>query len=136
MVGQLIGQKVGRYRIDSLIGEGGMGSVLRGFDEMLQRDVAIKILAPQFVRRPNFRERFLQEARTAARLRHPDAATFADALARLVPVSEQHTTNDLFPAPAGTPPSSHIMTYVRDMNSEVLGCEKSSCSDLITPLTS
>lgn len=71
MVGQLIGQKVGRYRIDSLIGEGGMGSVLRSFDEMLQRDVAIKILAPQFVRRPNFRERFLQEARTAARLRHP-----------------------------------------------------------------
>lgn len=71
MVGQLIGQKVGRYRIDSLIGEGGMGSVLRGFDEMLQRDVAIKILSPQFVRRPNFRERFLQEARTAARLRHP-----------------------------------------------------------------
>ncbi|MGD2049995.1 MAG: FHA domain-containing serine/threonine-protein kinase, partial [Chloroflexota bacterium] len=71
MVGQLIGQRVGRYRIDSLIGEGGMGSVLRGFDEMLQRDVAIKILAPQFVRRPNFRERFLQEARTAARLRHP-----------------------------------------------------------------
>ncbi len=71
MVGQLIGQKVGRYRIDSLIGEGGMGSVLRGFDETLQRDVAIKILAPQFERRPNFRERFLQEARTAARLRHP-----------------------------------------------------------------
>jgi len=60
MVGQLIGQKVGRYRIGSLIGEGGMGFVLRGFDEMLQRDVAIKILDPQFVRRPNFRERFLQ----------------------------------------------------------------------------
>ena len=71
MVRQLIGQTVGRYRIEALIGEGGMGSVLRGFDEMLQRDVAVKILAPQFLRQPNFRDRFLQEARTAARLRHP-----------------------------------------------------------------
>ncbi len=67
----MIGHKLGRYRIASLIGAGGMGSVLKAFDETLQRDVAIKILAPQYTRQPNFRDRFLQEARTAARLRHP-----------------------------------------------------------------
>ncbi len=71
MIEQLIGQSLGRYRIQSLIGEGGMGSVLRGFDEALQRDVAIKLLSAHFMGQPNFRERFLQEARSAARLRHP-----------------------------------------------------------------
>jgi serine/threonine protein kinase/P pilus assembly chaperone PapD len=71
MFEQLIGQHLGRYRIDALIGEGGMGAVYHGFDATLQRPVAVKVLAPQFARQPSFRERFLQEARSAARLRHP-----------------------------------------------------------------
>ncbi len=67
----LIGRSLDRYKLVALLGEGGMGAVFKASDITLQRDVAIKILHPQFARRPAFRERFLQEARTAARLRHP-----------------------------------------------------------------
>ena len=67
---ELIGQTLNRYKIASLLGEGGMGAVFKAHDVTLQRDVAIKVMHPQFARQPNFRERFLQEARTAARLSH------------------------------------------------------------------
>ena len=66
----LVGQTVGHYQILALLGEGGMGAVYKAHDITLQRDVAIKVLHPQFVRREDFRERFLQEARTAARMNH------------------------------------------------------------------
>jgi len=71
MMKELIGQSLDRYQIVSLLGEGGMGAVFKARDITLQRDVAVKIMHPQFARRPDFRERFLQEARTAARLDHP-----------------------------------------------------------------
>ncbi len=68
---ELVGQSLDRYQIVSLLGEGGMGAVFKARDVTLQRDVAIKVMHSQFARRPNFQERFLQEARTAARLDHP-----------------------------------------------------------------
>ena len=68
---ELIGQSLDRYQLVSLLGEGGMGAVFKARDITLQRDVAIKIMHPQFARRPDFQERFLQEARTAARMSHP-----------------------------------------------------------------
>jgi serine/threonine protein kinase len=68
---ELVGQSLDRYKITSLLGEGGMGAVLKARDVTLQRDVAVKVMHPQFARRPDFRERFLQEARTAARLDNP-----------------------------------------------------------------
>ncbi len=68
---KLIGQSLGRYQLVSLLGEGGMGAVFKARDITLQRDVAIKVMHPQFANRPNFQERFLQEARTAARFDHP-----------------------------------------------------------------
>jgi eukaryotic-like serine/threonine-protein kinase len=67
----LVGQTLERYQILALLGEGGMGAVYKAHDITLQRDVAIKILHSQFARRADFRERFLLEARTAARLNHP-----------------------------------------------------------------
>ena len=67
----LVGQTLGNYRIDRLLGEGGMGAVYQAYDLSLQRDVAIKLIHPHFARQPNFRERFLQEARVMARLDHP-----------------------------------------------------------------
>ena len=67
---QLIGQTLDRYQILSLLGEGGMGAVYKGRDLTLQRDVAIKVMHAQFARQTDFQERFLQEARTAARLDH------------------------------------------------------------------
>jgi len=70
-VEHLIGQSLGRYQIVALLGEGGMGAVFRARDVTLLRDVAIKVMHPQFARRTDFQERFLQEARTAARLNHP-----------------------------------------------------------------
>jgi len=66
----LVGQILNRYKLLSLMGEGGMGSVYRGRDITLQRQVAIKVLHSQFARQLNFQDRFLQEARTAARLNH------------------------------------------------------------------
>ncbi len=67
---QLVGQNINRYRLVKLLGEGGMGAVFKAFDITLQREVAVKIMHAQFARRPDFQERFLQEARTAARLDH------------------------------------------------------------------
>lgn len=75
---RLIGQSLGRYKIVKLLGEGGMGAVFRATDVTLQRDVAIKIMHPHMARDANFRERFLQEARTAARLDHPSIVQVHD----------------------------------------------------------
>jgi serine/threonine protein kinase len=67
---ELIGQTLNRYLILSLIDVGGMGAVYKAQDTSLNREVAIKVLHAHFAQQPNFRERFLQEARTAARLDH------------------------------------------------------------------
>ena len=68
---RLVGQALGRYKLTKLLGEGGMGAVFQARDVTLQRDVAIKIMHPHLSNQPDFRERFLQEARTAAQLDHP-----------------------------------------------------------------
>ena len=63
-----IGQRLGRYRIEGLLGVGGMGAVYRAHDRMLQRTVAIKV--PDRTD-PDTRRSLLQEARLAASLSHP-----------------------------------------------------------------
>lgn len=68
---KLVGQSLSRYKLIKLLGEGGMGAVFQARDVTLQRDVAFKIMHPHLASQPDFRERFLQEARTAARLDHP-----------------------------------------------------------------
>ncbi len=75
---KLIGQTFNRYKLVKLLGEGGMGAVFKGFDVTLQRDVAVKIMHPHFARQPNFQERFLQEARTAAQIDHPGVVKVYD----------------------------------------------------------
>ena len=62
----------GRYSFDRMIGRGGMGTVYLAREVSLDRPVAIKILHPELASRPDQRERFLREARTAARLVHPN----------------------------------------------------------------
>jgi serine/threonine-protein kinase len=62
----------GRYSLDREIGRGGMGVVYLAREVRLDRLVAIKLLPPQFADQPALRERFLREARTAARLSHPN----------------------------------------------------------------
>jgi hypothetical protein len=69
----------GRYRVGELLGRGGMAEVYAGFDERLDRPVAIKLLRPEMAARPGVRERFEGEALAAARLSHPNVVAVYDA---------------------------------------------------------
>jgi len=67
-----------RYKILGHIGSGGMANVYRARDRNLQRDVAVKMLREDLIEDPSFRARFLQEARSAANLVHPNIVTIYD----------------------------------------------------------
>src|SRR5215468_3781218 len=60
-----------QYRIERLLGRGGMGAVYLAHELALDRDVAIKVLPPDLANTPQMKERFRREARIAARLNHP-----------------------------------------------------------------
>jgi xanthosine utilization system XapX-like protein len=62
---------IGRYSLERELGRGGMGVVYLAREVRLDRQVAIKLLPPDFSGNPTLRERFMREARTAARLSHP-----------------------------------------------------------------
>ena len=64
------GDKLGPYEVRSLIGVGGMGEVYKGFDPRLNREIAIKVLAPHLSMNAEVRERFQREAETIANLKH------------------------------------------------------------------
>ncbi|MEW5739203.1 MAG: serine/threonine-protein kinase [Myxococcota bacterium] len=75
----LIGKTLdGRYRIDAVLGQGGMGMVFRGVQTSMQRPVALKTLHPQLAMAPSFFERFRREAEIASRLHHPNIITIFD----------------------------------------------------------
>jgi len=69
------GDILGPYRIERLIGAGGMGEVYRAHDSRLERDVAIKVLTGYASSDPDARRRLLREARAAAALNHPHVCT-------------------------------------------------------------
>src|SRR5688500_16567960 len=69
------GATVGRYQIHSLLGSGGMGEVYRAADPMLGRQVALKVLRRELGNDPERLTRFLQEARAASALNHPNILT-------------------------------------------------------------
>ncbi len=75
MIGELI---AGRYGLEELVGKGGMSSVYRARDRLLERTVAIKILHEHYSRDDDYVERFRREARSAARLSHPNIVTVID----------------------------------------------------------
>jgi serine/threonine protein kinase/DNA-binding beta-propeller fold protein YncE len=66
------GSTVAGYRLDQMIGQGGMAVVYRAYDRRLQRRVALKILAPELARDKEFRLRFIRESRAAAAVDHPN----------------------------------------------------------------
>ncbi|HFD38551.1 MAG TPA: serine/threonine protein kinase [Anaerolineae bacterium] len=78
MIPNLVGSRLGKYEIRAEIGRGGMGTVYLGYDPLLDRKVAVKVLAPHLAWESDFVERFLREARSAARLRHPSIVTIYD----------------------------------------------------------
>ncbi|HYI10832.1 MAG TPA: serine/threonine-protein kinase [Thermoanaerobaculia bacterium] len=76
-----LGSRLGRIRIDALLGVGGMGSVYQGFDERLERPVAIKEIHAD-KRTATIRNRFLREARALSQLDHPNICRIYDVLER------------------------------------------------------
>jgi Protein kinase domain len=67
------------YRIESLVGRGGMGVVYRATDLSLERPVALKMTAPELAEDEHFRSRFLREPRLAASLDHPNVIPIYEA---------------------------------------------------------
>ena len=74
-VGQLLDEK---YRLEHLLGKGGMGAVYLATHLGTERYVALKLISPQFMRNNEFVERFKREARAAGRLRHPNVVDVTD----------------------------------------------------------
>ncbi len=72
MTNSFIGRTINnRYRLESLLGDGGMGAVYRAYDVNLDRQVALKVMHAHYARQEEFRNRLIREARTAAKLDHP-----------------------------------------------------------------
>src|SRR3954453_1475306 len=67
-----------RYELEELVGKGGMSTVYRARDRLLERTVAIKLLHEHYSRDEDYVERFRREARAAARLSHPNIVTVID----------------------------------------------------------
>jgi serine/threonine-protein kinase len=74
-IGTVLG---GRYRLIELLGQGGMATIYRARDGQLERDVAVKILRPEYGQDPDFFARFRQEAQSAASLNHPGVVAVYD----------------------------------------------------------
>jgi serine/threonine protein kinase/Tol biopolymer transport system component len=74
----MVGQTLLHYKIVEKIGEGGMGAVYRALDTHLDRHVAIKVLPPDKVSDPERKQRFIQEAKAASALRHPNIVVIHD----------------------------------------------------------
>ena len=69
---KMLDRSIGQYKITEFIASGGMADVYKAYDEGLDRNVALKVLFPQYSRDEEFIERFQREARSAASLRHPN----------------------------------------------------------------
>jgi len=74
-VGEVLDEK---YRLEKLLGQGGMGAVYLATHLGTERYVALKLIAPRFMRNDEFVERFKREARAAGRLRHPNVVDVTD----------------------------------------------------------
>ena len=74
-----LGSELFGYRLDALLGRGGMGVVYRAYDPRLKRNVALKLIAPELSGDARFRERFLAETELAASLEHPNVVPIHEA---------------------------------------------------------
>ena len=101
----LVGQQIDQYRIDALIGQGGMGAVYRAYDVHLARTVALKVTHAHLSEQKHFQERFMQEARAAARLKHPS----------IVDVYNFGTLRGMLYVVLAYVPDGSLGAYVRDL---------------------
>lgn len=77
--GALIGRTLdGRYAVQSRLAQGGMATVYRAWDNRLDRPVALKVIDPELARHPEYVARFIREAKSAARLSHPNIVAVYD----------------------------------------------------------
>ena len=74
----LVGKTIGNYKIETLLGTGGMGQVYRGVHQFLKVERAVKVMNPGVAADPTFQARFLQEAQAAAGLKHPNIVEVFD----------------------------------------------------------
>ncbi len=74
----MLGQQIRNYRIQSLLGTGGMGSVYLAIHTQLGRRIAIKVIHPALARNPVVRERFRNEAAALSHLQHPNIVNLYD----------------------------------------------------------
>jgi serine/threonine-protein kinase len=75
----LLGATVaGRYLVQRKLGEGGMGTVYLAMHTILEKSVALKVLHGEFARKPDLVERFMQEAKSASRIRHENVIDISD----------------------------------------------------------
>ena len=72
------GKIIANYRIDGLIGQGGMGTVYKAYDTRLEREVALKLMHPQIAVHQEFRQRLKTEAQTVMKLNHPSIVKIYD----------------------------------------------------------
>jgi Tol biopolymer transport system component len=115
----LLGRRVGVYQIEAWIGAGGMGEVYRARDTKLGRDVAIKVLPPEFTRSADRRVRFEREARLLAALNHPHIAQVygfeeSEEIAALVMELVAGDTLDTIIQPRGITPA-HALGLARQI---------------------
>lgn len=78
----VIGQRIGRFRIEALLGSGGMGEVYQGYDEILGREVALKVAGDKQRLTPLEKTRFFREARVLSHLDHPNICRIYDLVER------------------------------------------------------
>ncbi len=77
--GALIGRTLdGRYAVQSRLAQGGMATVYRAWDNRLDRPVALKVMDPELARHPEYVARFIREAKSAAKLSHPNIVAVYD----------------------------------------------------------
>jgi eukaryotic-like serine/threonine-protein kinase len=75
----VVGETIaGRYELEEVVGHGGMSTVYKAHDSLLERNVALKVLHQQYNEDDDFVERFKREARSAAQLQHPNIVTVID----------------------------------------------------------
>src|SRR5437867_11084564 len=74
-----VGTEIAGYRIESVLGRGGMGVVYVARHLRLDRTVALRVVSPELAEDPKFRDRFVRESRLAASLEHPSIVPIHDA---------------------------------------------------------